>query len=262
MTQFADKAVLITGAAGGIGGAMCRYFAAKGARIGALDISDELPAITKELRAEGIVIEAAIADIANQEEVNAAIAKLQKAIGPADVLINNAGLSGASNLETTDGEIWRRDIAINLDGAYHCTSAVLGGMKERKTGAIVIIGSVNAFMSLGDPAYSAAKAGLVSYTKALAMEYGRFGIRANMVAPGTVKTPIWDHRVEKNPEIFESLLTWYPLRRVAMPEDIAAAAAFLASDSAAAISGAVLPVDCGLSAGNIVMSREITMLEF
>ena len=178
------------------------------------------------------------------------------------MLVNNAGFSSASNLETTTGETWSQDVGGNLNGAYNCTALALEDMKKKRGGAIIFIGSVNGSTSLGDPAYSAAKAGLVSYTKAVAMEYGRFGIRANMVSPGTVRTPIWDHRVKREPEIFDKLVRWYPLRRVADPQDIANAAAFLASAEAAAISGAILPVDCGLSAGNIVMTREITQLEF
>ena len=122
--------------------------------------------------------------------------------------------------------------------------------------------AVNGLMSLGDPAYSAAKAGLISYTRAVAMEYGRFGIRANVVCPGTVRTPIWADRVEQNPQILGDLVKWYPLRRVADPVDIANAAAFLASDNAKSITGVVLPVDCGLSAGNIVMTRELTLEPF
>jgi NAD(P)-dependent dehydrogenase (short-subunit alcohol dehydrogenase family) len=134
-------------------------------------------------------------------------------------------------------------------------------MKARRAGVIVNIGSVNALLALGDPAYSAAKAGMISLTQALAIEYGRFGIRANIVLPGTVRTPVWDYRIENNPEILDQLVKWYPLRRIVDPIDIARAVAFLASDAAGAITGAVLPVDCGLTAGNIQMTREITMTE-
>ena len=262
MTGFTGKTVLITGAAGGIGQDMMTRFAEAGASIGALDRSADVIDSIKPLLDRGHEACAEVADIADEDAVSDAVAAIRSRLGPIDVLINNAGYSGASNLETTDGDIWRNDIAVNLNGAYHCVRASLDDMKTAKSGAIVNIGSVNGFLSLGDPAYSAAKAGLISFTKALAMEYGRFNIRANMVSPGTVRTPIWDHRVKKNPEIFENLQKWYPLRRVAMPADIANAAMFLAADSSGAISGAILPVDCGLSAGNIVMSREITMLEF
>jgi NAD(P)-dependent dehydrogenase (short-subunit alcohol dehydrogenase family) len=102
---------------------------------------------------------------------------------------------------------------------------------------------------------------MISLTQALAIEYGRFGIRANIVLPGTVRTPVWDYRIEKNPEILDQLVKWYPLRRIVDPIDIARAVAFLASDAAGAITGAVLPVDCGLTAGNIQMTREITLEE-
>ena len=103
---------------------------------------------------------------------------------------------------------------------------------------------------------------MVNMTQALAMEYGRYGIRANIILPGTVRTPIWEERVARNPEILAQLRKWYPLGRVVEPVDIARAVAFLASDAAAAITGVALPVDCGLTAGNIVMARELTLEDF
>lgn len=262
MSGFNDKTVLITGAAGGIGQVLCRTFADRGARIAALDKSEAVCDLVKTLIGNGDQAAAAVADIGSKDDVASAVATLRTELGPINVLINNAGFSGASNLETTDEDIWQNDVNGNLNGAFHCTRQVLQDMKSARQGAIVTIGSVNGTASLGDPAYSAAKAGMISLTKAVAMEYGRFGIRANMVSPGSVRTPIWDHRIEREPEIFDQLLKWYPLGRIADPQDIANAASFLASDEAAAISGAVLPVDCGLSAGNIVMAREITQLEF
>lgn len=263
MTGFEGKTVLITGAAGGIGTVLVGAFAERGARIAALDRNDSVSDLAKSLNADGKQAAAAVADIGSKEEVSAAIANLRSELGSIDVLVNNAGFSGASNLETTDEDIWQNDINGNLNGAFNCTRPVLQDMKNSgRGGAIVTIGSVNGTSALGDPAYSAAKAGLINFTKSLAMEYGRFGIRANVVSPGSVRTPIWDHRIEREPEIFERLLKWYPLGRIAEPQDIANAVIFLASDQAAAISGAVLPVDCGLSAGNIAMAREITQLEF
>jgi len=94
------------------------------------------------------------------------------------------------------------------------------------------------------------------------MEFGRYNIRANIVCPGTVRTPIWDHRAARNPEVLERLTRWYPLGRVVEPIEVMRAVAFLASDAASAITGVVLPVDCGLTAGNIVMARELTLEEF
>ncbi|MEX0347367.1 MAG: SDR family oxidoreductase [Rhizobiaceae bacterium] len=262
MADFSGKTVLITGAAGGIGQVITRNFVSKGASAALIDRDEKVADFTKSLRDEGFSAAASVADIESAEQVSASFDELRGALGPIHILVNNAGMSSASNLETTTPDGWSRDIGSNLNGTYHCTANALDDMKAAGEGAIVTIGSVNGSTSLGDPAYSAAKAGMISYTKSLAMEYGRFGIRANMVSPGTVRTPIWDHRVKREPGIFEKLIKWYPLRRVAEPQDIANAVVFLASSEAAAITGANLPVDCGLAAGNIVMTREITQLEF
>jgi NAD(P)-dependent dehydrogenase (short-subunit alcohol dehydrogenase family) len=260
--SFADKVVAITGAAGGIGRELCRLFAGAGAAIGALDKSEMVIAVAEELAASGARTKAAVADIANEAAVAAAFAEIAGALGPIDILVNNAGISQGPSLERTTGETWRDDVAANLNGAYYCARAVIPDMKARRAGAIVNIGSVNGLSALGDPAYSAGKAGMISLTKALAVELGRHGIRANIVCPGTVRTPIWEHRVARNPDLLAALTKWYPLGRVADPMDVARAVAFLASDDAAAITGVVLPVDCGLSAGNIVMGRELTLEDF
>ena len=114
-------------------------------------------------------------------------------------------------------------------------------------------------MGFGDPAYSAAKAGLISLTKSLAMEMGRYGIRSNIVLPGTVRTPLWERKVGADKSTLERLRKWYPLGRIVEPIDVARTVGFLASDAAAAITGASLVVDCGLTAGNIVMTRELTI---
>ena len=250
---------MITGADGGIGQALCRHLAARGAAIAAVDTRNSVTDFVAALAADGVRTHGAVADVADADGVSAAVAEIEAALGPVDVLVNNAGGADGESLEKTTAESWRADLGRNLDGAYHCCAAVLPQMAARRRGAIVNISSVNGLTSLGHPAYSAAKAGLISYTKAVAMEYGRFGIRANAICPGTVRTPIWASRVERQPEIFERLVKWYPLGRVAEPEDIAKAVAFLASDDAAAITGTVLNVDCGLMAGNIVMTRELTL---
>ncbi len=103
---------------------------------------------------------------------------------------------------------------------------------------------------------------MIALTKALALEYGRYGIRANCVMPGTVRTPIWDERREKDPNVLAMLERWYPLGRIVEPEEVARVILFLASDAASAVTGAAIPVDCGLTAGNIVMARELTVEAF
>ena len=168
-------------------------------------------------------------------------------------------MSRNPSLERTTPEGFRDDVNANLNGAYNCAHAVLPDMKARRAGAIVNIGSVNGLAALGDAAYSAGKAGLISLTKALALEFGRYNIRANIVCPGTVRTPLWNERARRNPEVLTQLERWYPLGRIVEPIEVMRAVAFLASDAASAITGAVLPVDCGLTAGNIVMARELTL---
>jgi len=260
--KFAGKIVAVTGAAGGIGQELCRHFGSAGATIYALDKKDTVIEFASELAKAGIKAHPLVVDVGDSKAVEAGLGKLIKDFGTVDVMINNAGFSDHPTIERTPPDGWAHDINGNLNGAYNCTFAVLPGMKAKSSGAIVTIGSVNGLSALGDPAYSAAKAGLISMTKALAMEYGRYGVRANIVLPGTVRTPIWNERAKKDPAVLKTLMRWYPLARIAEPSDVAKAVAFLASDDAAAITGAELPVDCGLTAGNIVMSRELTLEDF
>lgn len=119
------------------------------------------------------------------------------------------------------------------------------------------VASVNGLLHLGNEAYSAAKAGLLQLTRSTAVRYGPHGIRANAVAPGTVRTPVWSERVRNDPEIFAHLARWYPLQRVGEAEDVARAVLFLASAEASWITGATLPVDGGLTAGNLPLAGEL-----
>ncbi|HEX2243270.1 MAG TPA: SDR family oxidoreductase, partial [Gammaproteobacteria bacterium] len=128
---------------------------------------------------------------------------------------------------------------------------------KNRSGVILNISTVNALAYYGNEAYSAAKAGVLSLTRSLAVRYGPFGVRANAIAPGTLRTSAWKERRQRDPDVFERLAKWYPLGRVGEPEDVAGAALFLASDEAAWISGAMLPVDGGLTVGNLQMAREI-----
>lgn len=255
---FEGKTVAITGAAGGIGQWLCRFFGAEGARIAALDRNAKVEDLVDTLGRDGITVIPAVADIASADEVAKAFARF----GDVHVLINNAGVSRHPTLAVTDPAGWAEDIASNLNGAYACAYAVLPGMVARRAGSIVNVGSVNGLSALGDPAYSAGKAGMIAMTKSLAQEYGRYGIRANCVLPGTVRTPIWDERKAKDPNVLKQLERWYPLGRIVEPDEVARVIAFLASDAASAVTGVALPVDCGLTAGNIVMARELTLEDF
>lgn len=259
---FDKKIVAITGAAGGIGQELSRHFGREGAIIYAIDKKHDVNSFAIELAAEGITAHPLVCDISIASNVSSGFGKLMADFGDVDILINNAGYSNHPTIAKTNPADWESEINGNLNGAFNCVHAVLPGMQKKGKAAIITVGSVNGLSALGDPAYSAAKAALISMTKAIAMENGRYGIRANIVLPGTVRTPIWNARAAKDPEILKKLIRWYPLARIVEPSDVANAVAFLASDLASAITGVELPVDCGLTAGNIVMSRELTLEDF
>ncbi len=259
--RLEGKVALVTGAVGGIGSAIVDVFLAEGAAVILCDRKEnEVAERVQALAANGARVHGAAADITDRPALHAAVDAAVAALGEVDVLIANASTgNSAASLRSTDAAGWRDDIANNVAGQYHSVEAVLAPMRARRAGSIVLIGSVNGLAVFGNPAYSAAKAALVSYTRSMAVEYGPFGIRANIVCPGTVRTPAWSRRIAKSPEIFENLRKWYPLGRVAEPVDVARAACFLASDEAAFISGTVLPVDGGLMAGNRLMTGELTL---
>ena len=262
MTSFIGRRVMVTGAAGGIGQELCRHFAGLGADILALD-KDAAALEAMEIPAETAPrIDRQCADLTDAAVLAATVDAYAERSGPIDILINNAGAAAATALSNLDAAGWASDIELNLTGAYHCVEAVKARMFAAGKGVILSIGSVNGLTALGHPAYSAAKAGLISYTKSLAVEYGPRGIRANILCPGTVRTQAWDIRAAANPAIFTQLRRWYPLRDFPQPIDIAKAAAFLASDDARMITGVVLPIDSGLTAGNPVMAGELTLQPF
>ena len=256
MFDFSGKVVLVTGAAGGIGQGLCEAFLGWGATVLAFDRD------AAALKAMDMRLHKATPDLTDLAAVKAAVEAVTATTGPVDILVNNAGAAAATALSNLKPEDWTHDLAINLSAAYHCVEATKAAMFAKGAGVIVNIGTVNAMLAIGHPAYSAAKAGLVSYTKALAVEYGPKGVRANLVAPGTVKTQAWAARAAKKPEVFEDLKKWYPLRDFADPQDIANAVAFLASDLGRMITGVVLPVDGGLTAGNPVLASELTLEAF
>jgi len=255
---FAGKTIAITGAAGGIGQSLCRHFGEAGATIAALDRSDKVLELPQKLGADGIAVKAAVAHIDDA----AAVADAFAGFGDVHILVNNAGGTRHPLIATTDPAGWDEEIAANLNGTYTCVHAVLPQMVARRGGSIVTVGSVNGLAALGDAAYSAAKAGLISLTRSIAQEYGRYNIRANIVLPGTVRTPVWVERQAKDPDILKNLERWYALGRIVEPEEVARVVAFLASDAASAVTGAAIPVDCGLMSGNIVMARELTVEDF
>ena len=254
--KLQDQVVFVTGGGSGIGRAICELFAQEGAIAVAADLIPERAIETAERitdaggRALGLEID--VADAAKvQSAIDAAIAHY----GQIDILVNNAGLSVGDRITDFDEAMWDLNIDVVLKGVYLCSRAVLPGMIERRSGVILNIGSVNGLLAIGESAYSAAKAGMVNLTQNMAIHYGDDGIRVNLIAPGTIRTPIWDERLKAEPDAFEQLTPWYPLGRVGVPEDIAKAALFLCSDDASWITGVALPVDGGLTAGNYRLNK-------
>ncbi|MGH2379072.1 MAG: SDR family oxidoreductase, partial [Candidatus Limnocylindria bacterium] len=177
--------------------------------------------------------------------------------GRIDVLVNNVSFGRGDDILSIDEATWDAVLAGTLKSVYLCSRAVLPSMLAAGRGTIVNIGSVNGLAAFGHHAYSAAKAGVISLTQNMAVEYGRRGIRANCICPGTVQTAAWTGRLERQPDLFDRIVPWYPARRLGLPEDVAAAAAFLASDEAGFINGATLVVDGGLTAGVEGLARTI-----
>jgi NAD(P)-dependent dehydrogenase (short-subunit alcohol dehydrogenase family) len=202
-----------------------------------------------------------VADITDAAAVETAVAELESRLGPVDLLVNNAAFTDAGDIEGIALEDWHKEIDVNLNGTYHCLRAVLPRMKARGAGVVVNISSVNGVRYFGNPAYSAAKAAIVNLTQSTASEYGKYGLRCNAVLPGSVRTQnvSWEIRLRKDPDVFKKLSRWYPLGRVAEPEDIAKAVSFLGSDDASYITGVALPVDGGLLAGMNVMIDEFIL---
>ncbi|MDH5189339.1 MAG: SDR family oxidoreductase, partial [Rhodospirillaceae bacterium] len=238
------------------------HLGGEGAAVGIIEIKDDLgKGVASKLNSDGIKTHYINADITKPDEIKSAMNEIKNTLGPIDLLVNNAAFTDSGNLHQISDEEWVSEIDINLNGTYHATRAVLPQMVERKQGAIVIISSVNGLRYFGNPAYSAAKAGSINLAQSLASEYGKYGIRTNVVCPGSVRTEAasWKARLKRDPLVFEKLARWYPLGRVAVPEDIAKAVAFLGSDDASYINGAMLPVDGGLLAGMNVMIEELTL---
>jgi NAD(P)-dependent dehydrogenase (short-subunit alcohol dehydrogenase family) len=245
-----DKHVLITGVGGGIGQALVAAFTAAGAIVSGAD--QQLLAMEQLPLEHRLVF-----DLTDKGETSKVVGDFIKGHGAPDALINNAGFTRGETLDQVDSEVWEREIAINLNGAFHVTAPIIDAMSARGSGNVVFISSVNGLSHFGNPAYSAAKAGLISYVKALAVERGHYGIRANAICPGSVRTPAWDHRLQKQPELLAKVLPHYPLGRMVTPEEVANAALFLASPAASGITGTALAVDAGLTAGNLRFINDV-----
>jgi len=256
--RLSGRTALVTGGGSGIGRVIAHRFAAEGAPVIVVDIvADKAEEVAHEIasaRGRAIAIQG---DVSVAVDVAAMRTRAEEALDHVDILVNNAAIDGGNDLLVIDEATWDRDITVCLKSVFLCSKELLPGMIERRRGVIINIASVNGLAYFANEGYSAAKAGMISLTRSIAVRYGRHGIRCVAIAPGTIRTPIWQQKVDKEPEVFERLTRWYPLRRVGEPEDVASTALFLASDEASWITGTVVTVDGGLLAGNERMAREL-----
>lgn len=241
MRGLKDKVVVITGGAGGIGKASALRFAEEGAKVVVADFVDG-EATVAEVKAKGVDAIYLKVDVTNLESCQNMIAKVVEAFGRVDVLVNNAGITKDAMMKKMAKDAWDAVIAVNLTGVFNCTSAVLPKMLEQQAGAVLTTSSVvGLYGNLGQTNYAATKWGVIGMTKSWAKEMAKNGLRFNCVAPGFTGTEM----VRKIPEqvLNEKIICKIPAGRLAEPEEIAAAFAFLASDDAKYINGAVLSVD-------------------
>lgn len=256
--RFSGQIVLITGGGSGIGREMALQFAAEGAALVIADRHlDAAQGTVALIEAAGGSAIANKTDVAVAEQVDAMAAAALEAYGRVDILINNAGLSVGDTILDFDEAAWDLNLDVVLKAVYLTSRALLPQMIERGSGVILNIGSVNGMSAIGESAYSAAKAGMISLTGNMAIHYGDKGIRVNCIAPGTIRTPIWDERLKREPEAMDHITPWYPLGRVGLPSDVAKAALFLCSDDASWITGVTLPVDGGLTCGSYAFNKAL-----
>jgi 2-hydroxycyclohexanecarboxyl-CoA dehydrogenase len=242
--RLEGRNALVTGGASGIGAATARRLAAEGARVAVADLN-EAGARSVASEIDGIAVRMDVTDV---ESVRAGVAEA----GDVDVLVNNAGTDRFAFFVNTDPALWDFVLAVNLRGTIACTHAVLDGMQRRGRGVIVNVASeAGRVGSQGSAVYSAAKAGVIGFTRAVARESSRFGVRINAVAPGPIDTPLLNAAPEQLGEIGERLkagmISATAMRRIGQPDEVAATIAFLASDDASYVTGQTINVSGGLS---------------
>jgi 2-hydroxycyclohexanecarboxyl-CoA dehydrogenase len=241
--SLTGKRAFVSGAARGIGAAIAQAFSEAGADVLLADRDGE--AAAKQAAAHGA--RSVALDVADNEAVAAAFA----AHGPFDIVVNNAGVDQHAFFTETTPDDWRRLLSVNLESVLSCTHAALPAMQAAKFGRIINIASeAGRLGSKGGSVYAAAKGGVIAFTKSIARENGRFGITANVIAPGPIDTPMLRNGVaDKGGRLLDAMVNATPMRRLGTPEEVAAVALFLASDEASYVTGETIGVSGGMGMG-------------
>ncbi|MDP9071693.1 MAG: 3-oxoacyl-[acyl-carrier-protein] reductase [Actinomycetota bacterium] len=240
-----SRVALVTGGSRGIGRATAAALAEAGHRVAVGYARDRENAEKTAAEIGGLAVGV---DVTDQAAVDAAFTEVEKALGPVEVLVNNAGVTADGLLLRMTDEQWHRVTATSLDGAFHAIRRAVPGMMRRRFGRIVNVGSVvGSTGSAGQANYAAAKAGLIGLSRAVARELASRSITCNVVAPGPIATAMTEVLTE---ERRAEMVAQVPLGRMGTPEEVAAVIAFLCSDPAAYVTGAVVPVDGGLGMGH------------
>ncbi len=251
------KTAFVTGATGDIGRANIAALVEDGWRIAAADLNIErIQAIADDFPAGSILPLAC--DITSAESVGRATATALDAFGGVRLLLNGAGGISAPSLRSTTEMEWSLDLERNLTGHWRCIHALQEQMIARRDGIIINIASVNGLGIFGHPGYSVAKAGLIHLTRFIAVELGKFGIRAVAICPGSVRTQAWDARVAEDSGLLERVSNAYPSRAICEPADVAAAVRHAASDAARMMNGAIIALDGGLTSGSDQLASMFT----
>jgi NAD(P)-dependent dehydrogenase (short-subunit alcohol dehydrogenase family) len=241
---------VITGAGSGIGRAIALAYAKEGAKVVILDANGKAAAATaQDIKAAGGAAASYALDVTKRDACFAMAKRVADEAGPVTVLVNNAGINRrnpfAGDADTMAGD-WNDIMAVNLDGVFNVTQAFLPQIRAAK-GRIVNMGSMQSFLHVRTPssaAYTASKHAVLGFTRALAAELGKDGVRVNAIGPGLLATPL-NEKMRSNPELLKVFIDHTPLGRVGTPEDIANAAVFLASDMSSFVTGTLLMVDGG-----------------
>jgi len=248
--RLEGKVALVTGAAMGIGAAIAERFVEEGASVALFDIKGEaVEKFAQQLSAQGAAL-ALVGDNSHEDAVRAAVERTIARFGSLSILVNNAGIDFSSPVAETRSESWDRVLGVNLKGAFLFAKYAIPHL-ARRGGAIINISSVRAFVSYaGGAAYDSSKAALIAFTRTLALDHGKDGIRVNAICPGYVDTPMteeWLRTVPDREATLRQVRAAHPLGRIGTPREIAEAALFLASDAASFITGTFLVVDGGMS---------------